>query len=146
MQVATKAYGIIDVNEQQRITFPHGLFGFESFRDYVLLDAERRPFFWLQSVDVQRIAFILVNPFLFRPDYELDIGDEELRDIDLLSPEKALIFSVVTVPADGPMTANLQGPLIINRDSHRGKQAVLQDSRWKTRHDIMAELSSARKA
>jgi flagellar assembly factor FliW len=146
VQVATKAYGIIDVKEQQRITFSNGLFGFESFRDYVLLDAERRPFFWLQSVDVQRIAFILVNPFLFRPDYELDIGDEELEDIDLRSPEKAIIFSIVTIPADGPMTANLQGPLIINRDSRRGKQAVLQDSRWKTRHDIMAELSSARKA
>ena len=48
MKVATKAYGLIDVNEQQRITFPHGLLGFESFKEYVLLDAGRQPFYWLQ--------------------------------------------------------------------------------------------------
>jgi flagellar assembly factor FliW len=143
VKVATKAYGTVDVDDRQRITFPQGLFGFESFRDYVILDAERQPFYWLQSVDVEQIAFILVSPFLFRPDYEVNIGNEELEDIDLRSPDKAVIFSIVTIPADGPMTANLQGPLIINRDSRRGKQAVLQDPRWKTKHDIMAELSAA---
>jgi flagellar assembly factor FliW len=145
VKVATKAYGIVDVDDRQRITFPQGLFGFELFRDYILLDADKQPFYWLQSVDVEQIAFILVNPFLFRPDYEVNIGNEELAEINIFSPEEALIFSIVTIPPDGePMTANLQGPLIINRDSRCGKQAVLQDPRWKTRHDIMAELKAAR--
>jgi flagellar assembly factor FliW len=145
VKVATKAYGLIDVDERQKITFPQGLYGFESFREYVLLDAERQPFYWLQSTDVEQIAFILVNPFLFRPDYEVNINNDELADIGILSPEKALIFSVVTIPADGgPMTANLQGPLVINRDTRTGRQAVLADPRWKTRHDIMAELSAAK--
>jgi flagellar assembly factor FliW len=142
VKVTTKAYGTIDVDERQKILFPHGLFGFESFREYVLLDADRQPFYWLQSVDVEQIAFILVNPFLFRPDYEVNIGNEELEDIGIRSPEEALIFSIVTIPPDdGPMTANLQGPVVINRDSRQGKQAILADPRWKTRHDIMAELA-----
>ncbi|MDR2079322.1 MAG: flagellar assembly protein FliW [Treponema sp.] len=146
MKVATKAYGLIEVDERQKITFSTGLFGFESCREYVLLDAERQPFYWLQSLDVEQVAFILVNPFLFRPDYELDISDEELREIGIFSPEKALIFSIVTIPADGKnMTANLQGPLIINRDTRFGRQAVLTDPRWKTKHDIMEELTEARK-
>jgi flagellar assembly factor FliW len=145
VKVATKAYGLIDVDERQKITFPQGLFGFEGFREYVLLDAERQPYYWLQSIDVEQIAFILVNPFLFRPDYEVNIGNEELADIGIFSPEKALIFSIVTIPADGgPMTANLQGPLVINRDTHKGKQAILADPRWKTRHDIMTELLAAK--
>ncbi|MFQ3547767.1 MAG: flagellar assembly protein FliW, partial [Termitinemataceae bacterium] len=110
-------------------------------------DAEQQPFFWLQSLDVMKVAFILVNPFLFRPDYELDVDDKELRDIGITSPEHALVFSIVTIPADGsPMTANLQGPLVINRESHIGKQLVLTDQRWKTKHDIVAELAAARKA
>jgi flagellar assembly factor FliW len=147
VKVATKAYGLIEVDPRQQITFPQGLFGFESFKEYMLLDAERQPFYWLQSVDVEGIAFILINPFLFRPDYEVNINNEELADIDILSPEKALIFSIVTIPPDGgPMTANLQGPLIINRDTRVGKQAILTDPRWKTKHDVMAELASVRKA
>jgi flagellar assembly factor FliW len=146
VKVATKAYGLIEVDPRQKITFPRGLFGFESFKEYMLLDAERQPFYWLQSVDVEGIAFILINPFLFRPDYEVNINNDELEDIDIRSPEKALIFSIVTIPPDGgPMTANLQGPLIINRDTRSGKQAVLTDARWKTKHDVMAELASVRK-
>jgi flagellar assembly factor FliW len=145
VKVTTKAYGVVEVNEHQKITIASGLFGFESFRDYVLLDAERQPFYWLQSMDVERLAFILVNPFLFRPDYELDIGDEDLSEIGISDPRKALIFSIVTIPADGgPMTANLQGPLVINRETRQGKQAVLTDPRWRTRHNIMDELTVAR--
>ena len=142
MKVATKAYGLIDVDERQKIVFPQGLLGFETYKDYLLLDAERQPFYWLQSMDVEQVAFVLVNPFLFRPDYELNISNEELAEINLHSPEKALIFTIVTIPPDdGPMTANLQGPLVINRDNRTGKQVVLSDTRWRTKHDIMAELA-----
>ena len=145
MKLATKAYGLVEVDEQHKISFPRGLFGFESYRDYVIMDAEQQPFFWLQSVDVEQIAFVLINPFLFRPDYEMDIDNDELLPIGIMDPEKAMIFSIVTIPPDGgPMTANLQGPLVINRDSRQGIQAVLSDSRWKTKHDIMAELSAAK--
>ena len=145
MKVSTKAYGSIDVNERQRITFPSGLLGFESFKEYVLLDAERQPFYWLQSLDVEQVAFVLINPFLFRPDYEMNIDNEELLPIGITDPGKALIFSIVTIPAGGdPMTANLQGPLVINRDNRLGLQAVLTDSRWKTKHDILAEFSAAK--
>ncbi len=147
MRVNTKPYGAIEVDERQRISFPHGLLGFEKFEDYVLLDAERQPFYWLQSVEVERVAFVLVNPFLFRPDYELDIDDIDLAEIRIDDPEEALIFSIVTIPADGaPMTANLQGPLVINKEQRLARQVVLTDPRWKTKHDIVAELASAKKA
>jgi flagellar assembly factor FliW len=84
---------------------------------------------------------------LFRPDYEANIDNDELKSIEISDPCKALIFSIVTVPSDNsPITANLQGPLVINRDTHRGLQVVLTDNRWKTRHDILAELESAKRA
>ena len=145
MKVQTKAYGVIEVDERQIVQFPSGLFGFESIKEYALLDAERKPFFWLQSLEAEHIAFIIINPFLFKPDYELDIDDELVKDIGIVNPEDALIFSIVTIPPVGPMTANLQGPLIINRTSRIGKQGVLTDPRWKTKHDIMEELKAAEK-
>ncbi|MDR0443717.1 MAG: flagellar assembly protein FliW [Treponema sp.] len=146
MKVATKAYGQIEVDEKQKIFFPQGLLGFDDNKDYVLLDAEAQPFYWLQSTDDKEIAFVLVNPFLFRPDYEVNIPNEELVEIGITSPEKAVIFSIVTIPPNGePMTANLQGPLVINRDNMTGKQAVLADIRWRTKHDLIAELNAAGK-
>jgi flagellar assembly factor FliW len=142
LKISTKAYGVIDVDERQQIVFPEGLYGFEAFKTYVLLDAEQQPYYYLQSVDSQGAAFILLKPFLFRPDYEIDIADEELAAIGIKGPGEALVFAIVTVPSDGSsMTANLAGPIVINRERRIGKQIVLTDPRWKTKHDILKELS-----
>jgi len=143
MNVNTKAFGTIDVNEKLKVKFPQGLFGFEEFNEYVLLDdEEHKPFFWLQSIDEKEIAFILIDPFLFRKDYEANITDEELADIGITSADDILIYVIVTIPPDGnPMTANLQGPVVINNKTMTAKQSILSDSKWKTRHDILAELN-----
>jgi flagellar assembly factor FliW len=147
MTVTTKAYGQMEADERQRIRFPSGLPGFEKFKEFVLLDARQEPFYYLQSLEVAEIAFILVDPFLFRADYELDISNEEMRTIGVASPAEVLVFAIVTVPPDGgPMTANLMGPILINRKTRAAMQAVLSDARWKTKHDIMGELREAGKA
>jgi len=146
MKVDTKAFGLIEVDDRQKIKIPEGLYGFEDYIEYVLLDAEQQPFYILQSVNEKDLAFVLINPFLFRHDYELNIPNEDLEDIGLKTPENALIFSIVTIPPDGSaMTANLQGPIVINRDNMTGKQWIMSDVRWKTRHDIVAELKNAGK-
>lgn len=147
MTVNTKAYGTIQVDERQRIAFSAGLFGFEGLHDYVLLDSEKQPYYWLQSTESVDTAFVLIDPFLFRPDYEMDINDDELAEIGVTSPENALFFTIVTIPQDGsPMTANLQGPIIINREKRLAKQVVLSDPRWHTKHDIQRELAESKKA
>jgi flagellar assembly factor FliW len=145
VKLATKAFGLINIDEKQKLFFPQGILGFENNNDYALLDSEQEPFFWLQSMDEEQIAFVVINPFLFRPDYELDISNEEMSEIGIMSPEQALIFTIVTIPADGsPITANLQGPLIICKETCIGRQVVLADARWKTKHDILAEMGAVR--
>jgi len=141
VKIDTKFGGVIEVDERQKISFPQGLFGFEKLVDYVLLDAEEEPFYWLQSLDEKRIAFVLINPFVFRTDYEINTSSGELADLKIDTAEKALVFSIVTIPEKGPMTANLQGPLVVNKETKQGRQAILNDGRWNTKHDILAELA-----
>jgi len=143
MNVDTKAFGLIDVDEKFKVKIPQGLFGFEDYNNYVLLaDEEHQPFYWLQSIDEKEIAFVLIDPFLFRKDYEANITDEELAEIGITAPEHLVIYVIVTIPPDGsPMTANLQGPIVINDKNMTAKQAILSDMKWKTRHDILAELN-----
>jgi flagellar assembly factor FliW len=147
MRVMTKARGAVEMDDRQKVHFPTGIYGFEKFKDYALLDASQQPFYWLQSLDVQELAFILINPFLFRPDYRLDVDDRELEEIGLSRPEDALVFAIVTVPPiAAPMTANLQGPVIINRVNQLGIQAIVKGESWKVKHDILAELAASRKS
>ncbi len=147
MRVATKAFGEIEVDELQRIRFPAGILGFEELRDWVLLDAARPPFYWLQSVDRVEVAFVLIDPLLLRPDYDPAADPAELAELGISRPEDQLVFAIVTIPEDpSRMTANLQGPLVIHRHSRMGRQCVSADPRWTVRHAILEELAAAKPA
>jgi len=142
MQVQTKPYGTIEVDERQKIHFPYGILGFEKLQNYVLIDAHQQPFYWLQSMEVSEIAFVLINPFIFRPDYEIDVPDEELEEIGITDTKQILVFAIVTIPENQrDMTANLQGPIIINKDEKIGRQAISTSDRWNVRHPILEELA-----
>lgn len=142
MEVATKAYGRIEVDDRQLINFPSGLYGFETKHEWVLLDARKRPFYWLQSMEDARVAFVLINPYLFRQDYVLNIPDDDFVEIGEPAEEDVLVFAIVTIPEDySEITANLQGPLVINRKARIGKQSISLDPRWETKHPIVREMA-----
>lgn len=145
--VNTKAYGIIDVDDRQILHFPYGIFGFESLKDFVLMDAVQQPFYWLQSLDVKETAFVLINPTVFRKDYKLEVLPGDLEEIGLVTgdEEHTLVFAIVTIPENQQkMSANLQGPIIINKDSKIGRQSITPDPKWKTKHYILDELSNGK--
>jgi flagellar assembly factor FliW len=144
MRVHTKAYGDLDVDERQLVSFPEGLFGFEEMRDWVLLDAARPPFYWLQSMERVEVAFVLIDPRLLRADYEAGADPAELAALEIAETEEPLVLAIVTVPEDpSRMTVNLLGPLVINRRSRVGRQCISADPRWTVRHPLLEEATAA---
>lgn len=143
MDIKTKTMGLVQIHEEQVIDLVEGFYGFEDYHKYALIDSEQEPFIWIQSLEDENLAFIAIDPFLFRPDYELDIDDKLLEPIEVESPTDLLVFALVTIPPSGsPITANLQGPLIINKKNKKGLQAIMNDGKWKTKHDIIEEIRS----
>ena len=143
MEIKTKTLGTVEITDEQIITLPKGFYGFEEYHRFALLDAQQKHFIWVQSLDDAQLAFIAINPFIFRPDYEIDIDDDLLKPLDIDSPSDVLVFALVTVPSDGSaITANLQGPLIINKKNKQGMQLVIGGEKWKIKHDIVAEMKS----
>ena len=146
MKVLTKAYGEMEIEDRQLINFPHGLLGFEDLREFVLFDAVQEPFYWLQSRERVDVAFVLIDPLFFRPDYTPDVDAGEMEEIGISSAEDLLVFSIVTIPVNSSqMTANLQGPLLLNRLTHVGRQSISTNPRWGVRHVIVDELAQAKK-
>ena len=142
MELITKARGKIEVSDDRLITIPDGLFGFEQYTKYALVDSDYEPFIWLQSCEDPNLAFLIVDPFLICNEYETDIDDASLKKIGITKPEDIIIMTIVTVPHDGsPITANFQGPLVINKQNHKCMQAILSDNRWSTKVDIVQALN-----
>jgi flagellar assembly factor FliW len=143
MEIMTKTYGKLDINEKQQVNFPKGLLGFSDFSLYAIIDSSQPPFFHLQSLEDPGLSFIILSPDVFRPDFTLDIDPQELDDLKWEEDEELLVMAIVTIPRDGkPMTANLQGPLVINRNKRIGKQVIQTGSKWLTRHNIIEEMST----
>lgn len=143
MKLRTKHFGEIEISGDEVIAFPRGLIAFEDKKSFVLInnEDEKLPFSWLQSVDDPGLCFVVMNPFVFKKDYEFDIPQDAVSELEIKAAGDVCVLSVLVVPEDiSQMTANLLAPLVINTRNRKGKQVILDDKRYTTRHLVLEEL------
>lgn len=126
------------VPEKQIIHFPEGLLGLSHLNKYIMLSPEKKlPFMYLQSVEEETLAFIVIDPYLYMPDYSFDISDDVIDFLGVTKESDILVLSVVVIPSDiTRMTANFAAPVLINVNNRRAKQIVLQDDKYRIRQPI----------
>jgi flagellar assembly factor FliW len=143
IRIKTKPFGEMEIDERQIVEFPEGILGFDYIRKFILLDADDpdSPFKWLQAFDEPRLAFVVIRPVDFMGSYELSVSQSELEAVECGKPESLLVFAIVTIPENPSlMTANLQGPIIINAEKKLGRQAISMNDRYHVRHRILDEM------
>jgi len=124
MQIDTTRFGPILVEAEDVIHFPQGLWGLESCRDWVLVpDAHNDAVAWMQSVDRPQIAFAVVSPRRFVPDYRMRVARRELEPLKLTRPQAAEVL-VVVGKTGSSVTLNLKAPLVINPERRLGRQVI----------------------
>jgi flagellar assembly factor FliW len=137
MLIQTSRFGQLDVNRDRLIRFEEGILGFPRQREYALIQTgEGSGFYWLQSTDTPDLAFVVCDPRLFVTDYRVPVKVDDLENIGLSTADDAQVFVIVN-KVDDLLTGNLQGPLVINVLSRQGRQLVLSDKRFSTRHPLM---------
>lgn len=143
ISVKTTRFGEIGVCSSDTIFFPGGIIGFPELKKYVLIDhQDDSPFKWLQSLDDGAVAFVIVNPLLFLPDYSVDVTEFEIKALEIKDEKDAIISVIVTIPEDpSQMTANIKAPVIFNLKNRYGKQIILTKSEFVTRYKVLDGLS-----
>ena len=144
MKLTTAYFGELEIQEDQIIHFPHGMFAFEDQQRFILIPCEdmELPVAWLQSLDDTDLAFVVMSPFVFRPDYEFKISDEVEAELEIKSPTDVTVLALLVIPEDvNKMTANLLAPIVINIVSKKGRQVILDDKQYTTKHLLSEELS-----
>jgi flagellar assembly factor FliW len=142
VKIDTTRFGEIDVLKDKLIEFPNGILGFPELKRYALLENNNDlPFGWLQAVDDKDMAFVVMDPLPIKPDYRLSIKEKEIADIDIRDESELCVLVILTIPSRGSqgITANLQGPLVINLANRKGKQVVLPDSGYTCKYPIFQE-------
>ena len=138
MKLEGTHFGDIEVEREEVITVPEGVLGFPNSKRYIILDhSESSPFKWFQSLDEPGLSFIIINPLLFEPDYRVQMDRKEISILEPFESDGLLIMAIVTIQESKEITANLQGPLVINPKNQLAKQIVLADGGYTTRHSIL---------
>lgn len=140
IKISTKRFGDMEFAEESVITVLGGIIGFPALLRYVLIQRPNdAPFYWLQSLDDPTMALVLVNPVLFKTDYDPALPEALFEELKA-EPGQITLFAIVTIPQGRPqdMTANLLGPLAINPTTRLARQLVLDDRLYTHRQPVMA--------
>jgi flagellar assembly factor FliW len=143
VKIETRKFGKIEIDETKIITMPEGLPGFAGFDRFVLLEDEKiAPFSWFQSINEPDLALVIMNPLLFKPDYQVN-GLENFivtQGWTNTTVSDFLIYVVVNISKgkeEQKVTANLMGPLIINSKNNEAIQVVISDSSYSHQHNVL---------
>lgn len=145
MEVNTRIFGLINIEDDKLIHFVNGIVGFPELTTFALIhDNEKEGGIqWLQSMQEPQFAIPVINPLDVLEGYNPQVEDELLKPIGGLDPENMLVLVTVTVPSDlTKMTVNLRGPIVINAENKKACQVITEGDDYQVKFPIYDILKS----
>ena len=149
MILETDAYGEIEYEEKDLITFPDGIFGFQDLKHYLLLSLTEGDdtVLLMLATDRPEIVFAIVNPLIFCPDYSPALSEAELSFLDADDADELSYYAICNIRNQAEYlqsTVNLKCPLVIDPVTRKGMQVILSNPAYRYRHrfDSFAALAA----
>jgi flagellar assembly factor FliW len=150
MLVKTKYFGEVDLPEEKIVTFDRGVIGFEDFKRYTILydcEKEETNISWLQSLDDPSFAMPVIKPWIVKEDYNPVVEDELLQGLGELTDENLVLLLTMNVPQDlTQMRVNLKAPIIINSDTRKGAQIIVENEDYEIKYYVYDILKKKKEA
>lgn len=129
MNLEGTRFGQLLIDEARTLELPRGLVGFASHTRFALVEVDDGPIAWLQSLSSPAIAFPVIDGALV-PDYP----NPSMQAIAIemgMDTRNVSILVLVAAQSPNDLVLNLLAPIVIDLDSRRGAQAVLDPRRYK---------------
>lgn len=130
MEIETRDFGKMEINEDQIISFPDGLYAFEDARRFALIAPKENEYpIWLQCIDNLRPCFIVFDPYIFCEDYNFSLNEGEKTILGIKDNSNTKVLCIAHVPEDfRDTTVNMKSPIVVNMDNKTAMQVILQDN------------------
>lgn len=135
----TRRFGELNYEDSSALHFPWGLPGFEKCTRFTLVERPGfSPIAFLQSLDDAELCFLAAPVTAIDPLYEPAVMHEDLDRLNLPNPplSDALLLALLCAPENGPLTANLLAPVVVNLRTRVAVQAVRPDQRYSHQHPL----------
>ncbi len=127
-----------DTEQIGYIEFPEGIFGFEEEKRFIPIMAEEGSdaILYLQSVNHEELAFIVMNPFMLKEDYHPVLSREDYQKLGG-SEEDLSYYCVCTIGNTAEeSTVNLKCPIVVNAITRVARQVILDTDQYGFRHQL----------
>ena len=146
MDITTKMFGDIAIDNSKIVEMPQGIVGFPSLRRFALLRNEERDgsVSWFQSLDEPGFFLPVMNPLAVKGDYSPSVDNDTLSSIGDFKEDDLLILVTLTIPHDNieAMSVNLKAPIIINSASMKGCQIIAENEDYPIKYPIYEILKA----
>lgn len=141
MVIKSKFFGEIEIDKKDVFTFAEGIPGFTELHDFAIInDGNNEYISYLQSLEEEKVCFIMMPPVLAEKDYDIEISESTVKKLDIRKPEDVKLYAILSVAESfRDTTANLKAPIIVNCANNKGIQEILDDERYSIRHRIVKE-------
>lgn len=139
MNITTKLFGEIEVDENKMIVFTSGIIGFPDLTDFLLIHETESSdgIKWLQSVQEPAFAIPVVDPLVIMGNYNPNVEDEFIKPLNIIDESDMLVLVTITVPKDiTQMTVNLRAPIIICGSSRKANQIIVDQDEYLVKYPI----------
>jgi len=139
LDTAKQNLPLVQYSENSIIRFDEGLIGFSDCKSFVLLESEGiAPFRRLQSTERDDVGFLVLDTAYLTKEFPSLIPERDWESIGLTDPAAKLAFVICIIgPTPAQSTANLQAPLIINYANMAGRQMIIGDTEFSSRHPLV---------
>ena len=138
MELVTRYHGVREYSDDDVIVFKKGLPGFKELKKFIIFPLESNEVFSiLHSIEDIEVGLILVSPYTIDDNYEINIPENYIKELEISRQQDVLILTTVTLCSNiENMTTNLKAPMIINIVEKLGEQLILDNDKYKIKQPL----------
>ena len=127
-----------DITVSEAVTFPDGIPGFESCRQWVVMAAEdATPLRRLHALDGPDASFLAIDPRMVLDGYRCELSATDRRRLGATDDEPLVWLALVMMENNGALTVNLRAPIVINPRTMTGQQVLPHNCLYPLRHVLV---------
>ena len=128
MDINTRDFGTVQVNEDAVYAFPDGLYGFEENKSFSIFSQafDEVDFLYLQATDSLDPCFLVFEPWDLYDNYAPHVSPEDLKSLDVTSVDDLIFLATGSFAnKEAGLSLNLKSPIVLNPKTRQAKQVIL---------------------
>ena len=138
MEINTRDFGLVQVDDEAIYEFPEGVYGFEEDKHFAVFEKNIEKdvsLLYLQSVENPVPCFLVFDPTKYYPAYTPEISQEDLEGFSTKDPEDLIFLVIATVPDSvKELSMNIKSPIVLDPKTRVAKQIILKNTDYAVKY------------